>query len=1302
MSHLDPSDEQQIDAWIDELERRNSSGESVKPEVVCDRPSLLADLQQRYARLLEVNAMLDVQQTRDEETETHTDVDFDAAPSTKIGPYKLLQKIGEGGMGEVWMAEQTQPIRRNVALKLVRSSFSGKKVLARFEAERQALALMDHQNIASVFDAGATSSGAPYFVMELVRGKSITNYCDEHNMPVAMRMKLFAQACRAIQHSHQKGVIHRDIKPSNVLVTEYDGEPCVKVIDFGLAKALDRSNLLTEETLFTEFGQVVGTMQYMSPEQTSMNALDTDTRSDVYSLGVLLYELLTGSTPLDRESFRKRAFDQVLTAIREEEPPRPSQRLSSIGHSQPEIAEHRGTDLRKLGIQLSGDLDWITMKSLEKERWRRYDTPAQFADDIQRYLDDEPVVARPPSIAYQFTKSFQRHRSAYAITAVLLVSLIIGGGFSTWQWARARTTAEENRQLAVNNANLLQRATDSFELALKREQDAISAAAEQKRAREEVETRVAELYSLQGLAAGEKGFDAEASLWFAAAMEQTLDHNRHEALANLVRYLFSSKNQPTPIEAFRSTALPTRIDFDENDRYFMVQFSDKTALVGDCRGEMPTSLRSGCVALGPRGDLIAIGGQGGVSLYSLPTFEQIHHCETSDRVSHLAFSASGHLLAVGGKRIVVLRTDDFIQLKGSVVPEADLNSLGFSLEQDRLIFSTANDVANIHRIENEELRTVPEREPFRHEFNNFIAEGSDLAPLPVAESGLLLRKNNRTVQWLDMDSGQTIKEIVLPRTHITKYRSTYDGTKFAVCGWRTCIAFDAVMGEPLSEPLIFKKNIALRDAMFADNDSTLIVLGNDAWTRRWSPQNADAPADLWLRHPEKPKQGKCSRSGRYAVTCQEDGLVCLWSMPNTQDETSVPMVDHRNDSYRFELSDDEKHFITVGTWDRMGMDSLQVRAIQTGNIEFQYEPNGSVNAAAFSANGLLAAGITDGRTNPSSLNGFQASSVTSFPGEVRVWDWTSNTLAFPKLETPSVPVDCCFSADGALLGVMCAEGEILVVNTTTGRVISTAKHEGAREVWYFYPERWIRFLPNSDRLVTSGFGQAICIWDPWSGTRLYRYDHRAAVLSYNCSSSGRFLAMGTDQGEVRVADLSNGDYVGEILPHPGRVMSLEFGPDENLLLTASVTTTRLWDWRTGRITSRPFRSEEEVTQVKMSPLGNWAFTATKSRLHIWDSNTGIPLIGSLPSNNSSRNLRFQQGGRKGLTLSSDEREVRVFSLAPLAEPPIDGRALQVNRLTAELRSAAEILESGINPLTTEDWIARWDRLNELTLVFDEP
>jgi serine/threonine protein kinase len=351
-------------------------------------------------------------------------------PGTVIGSYKLLELIDEGGFGVVFLAEQTHPVRRRVALKVLKQGMDTRQVVARFEAERQALAIMDHPNIARVFDGGAPPSGRPYFVMELVKGVPITQFCDQHRLTTRQRLELFVPVCRAVQHAHQKGIIHRDLKPSNVLVTEHDGRPVPKVIDFGVAKSIGQE--LTDKSLFTGVAQMVGTPLYMSPEQAGMSDLDVDTRSDVYSLGVLLYELLAGTTPFDRERLKEVGYGELQRIIREEEPPRPSTRLSTLDRAVTTASTNRQSEPGKLAALLRGELDWVVMKCLEKDRNRRYESPGALARDLERYLGDEPVLACPPSAWYRFGKFARRRRAGLAMAGLVLSFFVLLGAGVGW------------------------------------------------------------------------------------------------------------------------------------------------------------------------------------------------------------------------------------------------------------------------------------------------------------------------------------------------------------------------------------------------------------------------------------------------------------------------------------------------------------------------------------------------------------------------------------------------------------------------------------------------------------------------------------------------------------------------------------------------------------------------------------------------------------------------------------------------------------------------------------------------------
>ncbi len=369
----------------------------------------------------------------------------------QIGPYRLLQVLGEGGMGEVWLAEQTQPIHRTVALKLIKAGMDTKAVVARFESERQALALMDHPNIARVFDAGSTPQGRPYFVMEYVPGPPITEYCDKHRLSIVERLELLIQVCEGVQHAHQKAIIHRDLKPSNVLVVEQDNKAVPKIIDFGLAKAT--AQRLTDKTMFTELGMMLGTPEYMSPEQADQTEQNIDTRTDVYSLGIILYQLLVGMLPFEGQAARAGTLEAILRMIREQEPPKPSTKIRSLGGTSNVLAEKRQEEPRWFARHLQGELDWITMKALEKDRVRRYASPAELGADIRRHLSDEPVLAGPPSAMYRASKFVRRHRFGVVSAATVLLLLI---AFAAAMAVQARRIAKE-RDRANRQAEVAQR-----------------------------------------------------------------------------------------------------------------------------------------------------------------------------------------------------------------------------------------------------------------------------------------------------------------------------------------------------------------------------------------------------------------------------------------------------------------------------------------------------------------------------------------------------------------------------------------------------------------------------------------------------------------------------------------------------------------------------------------------------------------------------------------------------------------------------------------------------------------------------
>ena len=615
-------------------------------------------------------------------------------PGTIIDRYKLLEKLGEGGFGVVWAAQQKKPVKRRVALKIIKLGMDTRQVVARFEAERQALALMDHPNIAKVLDGGSTEAGRPYFVMELVRGIPIIEYCDQHKLPTRERLELFIKVCHAIQHAHQKGIIHRDIKPSNILITLHDGVPVPRVIDFGIAKATQQE--LTEKTIYTRHHQFIGTPVYMSPEQAEMSGLDIDTRSDIYSLGVLLYELLTGMTPFDEKQLLQSGIDEMRKIIREQEPPRPSTKFATLKIAdQSTTAMRHATESPKLISLLRGDLDWIVMKCLEKDRTRRYDTANGLASDITRHLSDEPVTARPPTAVYQFQKAWRRNRIVYTAAAMVVASLVIGISLSVWQ-AGLAIDARGKAEVAQEHESVLRQAAE----AAKGRESVLLEEAQEAGRQQRRQAYIADMSLAQRLLDENKltlvdnllkrydpeGDEEDVRGYFWTHLDnvskgEEIHTIRHEYM---VRSISLSKDGTRLASITMSGKVRLYEVNDDNDVVSV------TLLQEHGGGLIPYGTQDGSVALSPDGHLLAADQQGTLKVWDAVSEELVF--EKANVVAPISFSPdSRFLVGMTAAGLQLWDTADWgsrtLSGTSSNIDVSQIRALTFTPDSKRVIFS---------------------------------------------------------------------------------------------------------------------------------------------------------------------------------------------------------------------------------------------------------------------------------------------------------------------------------------------------------------------------------------------------------------------------------------------------------------------------------------------------------------------------------------------------------------------------------------------------------------------------------------
>lgn len=1059
---------------------------------------------------------------------------------TRIGPYKLLQRLGEGGMGTVWMAEQEKPVRRMVALKLIKSGLDNRQIVARFEAERQALAMMEHPNIARVLDAGTTPDGQPYFVMDLVRGIPITDYCNQNKLSINERLELYAAVCNAVQHAHQKGILHRDLKPANVLVAQFDGKPVPKIIDFGLAKALQHLNKLTDTTLFTEFGQVVGSLQYMSPEQAELNQLDLDTRTDIYSLGVILYELLTGSTPLEKEELQKAAILKVLETIREKDPPRPSVRLSSSTQAAVNgISEQRRIEPEKLKSLLRGDLDWIVMKALEKDRGRRYPTAQELAEEIRRLLSGDPVRARPPSIGYVVSKYVRKHRGPILAFGAIASLLVLGLAATNWFRIQAATHKQvADTQTAKVNVETQRAIQTELELL--------------------AEKKIAEQKATEAASARQKTYAAHMvqaqAAWEIARLDETL------RLLEMYRPPEGESGGPDDLRGFewyyldRAThAYLTNIQGD-GGAYISVAYSPDGKRIASCAennevkiwdsvsGQMLLTLKGHTtvimsVAFSPNGKWLASASshpENVVKIWDATNGTELRtlkgHTET---VTFVAFSPDSTQLAStsNDRTIKVWNVEGGIELHTMKEHNAQVHSAAFSPTGKQLATASADGTVKLWDVAKAEVALTFDKHSTWVYGVAFSPDGKRIA----SASG------DKTVMIWDAETGAIHRTLEGHTDQVNGVAFSPDGTRLASASVdRTVRVWETNYGAPVST---LKGHTGPVTAVAFSTDGQHLASVGGGSVKVWDTTIRKEPVELEIGGFSLAfcPDGKRLSNGRVMYdTSTGESLVTFRGHSETIIDLAISPDGDRVATASFDK--------TIKIWDAAnGMELLTLAGHNDG-----------ASAVAFSPDGKQVASGSYDRT-------------------IKIWDVESGKLLRTLHGHTGSVVDLAFSPDGQRLA---SAGEYpdntaRLWDATNGEVVGTLLgHE--------YTVHSVTFSQDGKWLASAGMDGIIKIWDA-SKWRLAQElkGHLGRIHCVAFSPDSKRLASASEDRSLKVWDLATGQQTLTFSPSSeggSGFTCVEFSPDGTRLAAAGFYPITIWN-----ATPRGVGSEKPLAARNESP-----------------------------------------------------------------------------------------------------------------------